>query len=257
LWHETASLAWLGQKDGGYVSRTDDDGLTTVTFGNGEHGARLPTGVQNVRAVYRSGTGAPGNVRAGQISLLTTRPLGVKEVINPLRASGGADREDRDLARENAPLAVMSLDRLVSVQDYADFARTFAGIAKAIATRASDGERELVFLTLAGAGDAPIDKTSDLYRNLLLALRQLGDPDLPLRVEARELRALVLSAGVALRPDFSWEPVARGGASEAARCLRLRPPRARPERTAVRGHRGHPGRPRRRLGRRRRLHLDP
>jgi len=207
-WHEIASLAWLGPKERGFVTRTDDAGLTEVVFGDGEHGARLPTGVQNVRAVYRNGIGGPGNVKAEQISLLATRPLGVKAVINPLRSSGGADREDRDLARSNAPLAVMSLDRLVSLSDYADFTRTFAGIAKAVATRASDGQREFVLLTVAGVDDAPIDKTSDLYRNLLAALRKLGDPDLPLRVEPRELLALVLSAGVALLPDYSWEPVA-------------------------------------------------
>ena len=207
-WHETASLAWLGPKDRGFVTRTDDAGLTQVVFGDGEHGARLPSGVQNVRSVYRNGIGAPGNVKAEQISLLATRPLGVKAVVNPLRSSGGADREDRDLARSNAPLAVMSLDRLVSVSDYADFTRTFAGIAKAVATRASDGQREFVLLTIAGVDDAPIDKISDLYRNLLAALRKLRDPDLPLRVEPRELLALVLSAGVALLPDYRWEPVA-------------------------------------------------
>lgn len=206
-WHETASLAWLGPKDRGFVTRTDDAGATRVVFGDGEHGVRLPSGVQNVRSVYRNGIGAPGNVTAEQISLLATRPLGVKAVINPLRSSGGADREGRDLARSNAPLAVMSLDRLVSVSDYADFTRTFAGIAKAVATRASDGQREFVLLTVAGVDDAPIDKTSDLYRNLLASLRKLGDPDLPLRVEPRELLALVLAAGVALRPDYSWEPV--------------------------------------------------
>jgi len=206
-WHETASLAWLGPKDRGFVTRTDDAGLTHLLFGDGDDGARLPSGVQNVRSVYRNGIGAPGNVKAEQISLLATRPLGVRAVINPLRSSGGTDREDRDLARSNAPLAVMSLDRLVSVSDYADFTRTFAGIAKAVATRASDGQREFVLMTIAGVDDAPIDKTSDLYRNLLAALRKLGDPDLPLRVEPRELLALVLSAGVALLPDYSWEPV--------------------------------------------------
>lgn len=206
-WHETASLAWLGPKDRSFVTRTDDTGLTQVVFGDGEHGARLPTGVQNVRTVYRNGIGAPGNLKAEQISLLATRPLGVKAVINPLRSSGGTDREDRDLARSNAPLAVMALDRLVSVSDYAEFTRTFAGIAKAVATRASEYQRELVMMTIAGVDDVPIDKTSDLYRNLLVALRKLGDPDLPLRAEPRELLTLVLSAGVALLPEYSWEPV--------------------------------------------------
>lgn len=206
-WAEASSLASLGPSDRGYVTRTDDSGVTSVIFGNGVNGRRPPTGVQNLTAEYRSGIGAAGNVRPEQISLLQTRQLGVKGVINPQRASGGADRETRDLARENAPLSVLALDRLVSVQDYADFTRTFAGIAKANAIRASDGRSQLVYVTIAGVADAPIDETSDLYRNLLLALRTLGDADLPLAVQPRELIALVLSANIEIDPRHRWEPV--------------------------------------------------
>lgn len=207
-WNETATLADATPKQRSFVTRTGDDDRTTVVFGNGERGARVPSGTENVKAMYRQGIGAPGNVRAGQISLLLTRPAGVQAVQNPLRASGGADREDINQARENAPLAVTALDRLVSVQDYADFTRTFAGIAKASARRLSDGRHQLVHLTLAGANDAPIDADSDLYRNLLLALRRFGDPAMPVRVQMRELTVLVLSAGIALTPGYQWEPVA-------------------------------------------------
>jgi hypothetical protein len=206
-WHEVDTLASLDPKDRKFVTKTDDDGKTSVIFGNGKQGARLPTGMANVTSIYRNGIGKPGNVRAEQISLLQSRPLGVKAVINPLPASGGADKENRDQARENAPLAVMSLDRLVSVQDYADFVRTFAGIGKASAARLSDGRRQLVHVTIAGADDIPIDRTSDLYYNLLIALRQLGDPDLPVQVDVRELVVLVLSANVRLVTDYQWEPV--------------------------------------------------
>jgi hypothetical protein len=206
-WHEANTLAGHGPKDRIFVTKTGDDDKTTVTFGNGTEGARLPTGQTNVKAIYRNGIGQPGNVEAGQISLLQTRPLGVKSVINPLPASGGADRENRDQARENAPLAVMSLDRLVSVQDYADFSRTFAGIGKAAARKLSDGRRQLVALTIAGADDAPIDESSDLFQNLRIALRQFGDLDLPVQIALRELVTLVLSAGIRLAPDYQWEPV--------------------------------------------------
>jgi predicted phage baseplate assembly protein len=206
-WHEADSLAGLGPRDHRFVTATDDASNTRLTFGNGVEGARLPTGVQNVKAIYRNGIGTGGNVKAEQVSLLQTRPLGVTAVINPLRASGGADKEPRDLARENVPLSVMPLDRLVSVADYADFARNFAGIAKAIARRASDGRRQLLHLTIAGADDIPIDPSSDLYRNLLAAFRKLGDRDVPVQVDQRELTALVLSAGVKLLPDYLWEPV--------------------------------------------------
>jgi hypothetical protein len=125
-----------------------------------------------------------------------------------LPASGGADKENRDQARENAPLAVMSLDRLVSLQDYADFTRTFAGIGKAAARKLSDSKRQFVHVTIAGADDIPIDATSDLYQNLLIALRKFGDPDLPVQVQIRELIVLVLSAKVRLAADYQWEPVA-------------------------------------------------
>lgn len=206
-WHEVDSFVGLSPAARAFVTRTDDESKTTLTFGNGKEGARLPTGLENVRSVYRSGIGKGGNVRAEQISLLVSRPLGVKDVLNPLRASGGADKESRDQARRNVPLAVMSLDRLVSVQDYADFARTFAGIGKAASARLSDGRRTIVHLTIAGAEDIPIDPTSDLYNNLLKALRDYGSPEMPLRVDLRELLMLVVSANVKILPDYLWESV--------------------------------------------------
>ena len=190
-----------------FITRTDDDGKTTVVFGNGQQGARLPTGQENVKATYRNGIGKPGNVKAGQISLLNTRPLGVKEVINPIRASGGADKETRDQARKNAPLAVMALDRLVSAQDYADFARTFGGVGKATAARLTDGRRQIVCVTIAGADDIPIETTSDLYRNLYAALHRFGDPYLPIQLDVRERLALVVSASVRIHPDYFWDAV--------------------------------------------------
>lgn len=204
-WHEADSLAGLGPTDRNFITRTDDDAKTTVVFGNGQQGARLPTGVENITSVYRNGIGKGGNVKAEQISLLTTRPLGVKAVINPLRASGGANKESRDQARRNAPLAVMALDRLVSTADYAAFARTFAGIGKASALRLSDGHRQLVHVTIAGAEDIPIDTNSDLYRNLRRALRDYGDPFQAIQVNVRELMALVISANVGVLPDYQWE----------------------------------------------------
>lgn len=202
-WHETRNLAFAGAADRAFVTVVDDAGATAVVFGDGRHGARLPTGIENVRAVYRQGIGRAGNVAAGQVSLATTRPLGVKDVLNPLRATGGADPEPRDQVRGNAPLAVLALDRLVSVRDYADFARTFGGVGKAAAVRLGD----LVHVTIAGADDAPIDPSSDLHRNLLRAFHRLGDASLRIALGVRELLALTLSAKVGVETDHAWESV--------------------------------------------------
>lgn len=207
LWSEADNLFALGPNVRKYITKTNDEGKTSVIFGDGEHGSRLPTGAENIKAVYRQGIGKGGNVKTDQIKLPLTKPLGVKGVINPLPASGGVDKETRDQARRNAPIAVLALDRLVSVQDYADFARTFAGIAKASAQELSDGEREVVHLTIAGAGNIQIDVTSDLYRNLLAALARFGDPLQPMQVESFERVLLVISAKVNVLPEYLWEKV--------------------------------------------------
>jgi hypothetical protein len=211
-WHESPSVVGLGPATRGFLTRQDASGATTVVFGDGVHGARPSTGTDNVRATYRNGLGKAGNLAAGQLSQLGTRPLGVKEVVNPIHATGGADAESRDQIRRNAPLAVLALDRLVSTQDHADFARTFAGVGKAAAARITDGRRQLVQVTIAGVDDGPVDETSDLFCNLTDALHRFGDPALPLRVQVRRLLALVVSARVKVLPDYHWgsvEPMVR------------------------------------------------
>jgi predicted phage baseplate assembly protein len=185
----------------------DDTGDATVTFGNGVHGRRLPTGTANVKATYRFGMGSAGNVAAGQISQLATQPLGVQGVINPLPATGGADADPIDQERANAPMAVMALDRLVSVQDYADFTRTYAGIGKAVSARLSDGRKQFVHVTIAGAEDIQIDTNSDLYANLLQSLRSYGDPYLPVEVDICRVRLIVMAAAIGLQPDYVWDDV--------------------------------------------------
>src|SRR5262249_10871273 len=156
LWSEVATLFGHGPEERIYVTQTDDDGRTTVLFGDGRTGARLPTGQENVRATYRKGIGLAGLVKEHQLTQLLTRPLGVKGVTNPLAASGAADREGLADARRNTPLTVLTLDRIVSLQDYEDFARAFAGIDKALATRLWRGERRSVFVTVAGSNGAEV-----------------------------------------------------------------------------------------------------
>lgn len=207
VWHETDDIDAAGPNDRVYTTQIDDLAVTTVIFGDGVHGSRLPTGIENVKAVYRAGMGISGNVGAGQISQLVTRPLGVKGVNNPLPATGGADKESRDQARLNVPLASLSLERIVSVQDYTSFTRTFAGIGKADAVRMSDGYQQVVDVTIAGLDDIPISPTSDLYRSLLQALRQFGDPATPVEVGVAEILLLVVSIKMRVQTDYLFDDV--------------------------------------------------
>ena len=183
LWDEASSLYGLTPRDEKFTVRIEDGGPANILFGDGVSGARLPTGEYNVTAVYRSGTGLSGQVDAGLLTLLKTRPLGVRGVTNPLAASGAADPEKMEDARTNAPLTVRTLDRIVSLQDYEDFARTFSGIGKAQSVALWNGEHHLVHLTIAGADGKPVDPASDLYRNLVTAMNAVRDPAQMVRVD--------------------------------------------------------------------------
>lgn len=179
-WHQVDNLRDSLKADRHYMLRHADDGSTTLHFGDGEKGARIPTGLENVQALFRFGTGRPGNVAAKKISLLARRPLGVRGVVNPLAATGGDNSESRDDARVNASLDILTLDRIVSLQDYEDYARTFAGISKALATWTWFGHERGVFLTVAGVDGANIQDPT--HKNLLSKIRNASDPTIPVRI---------------------------------------------------------------------------
>lgn len=205
LWKEVPSLYDQGPGDHVYTTRQDDQGKTTVVFGDGKTGARLPTGQENVKALYRKGIGTAGLLKANQLSQLVTRPLGVKEVTNPLPTSGAEDSENIQDARRNATLTIFTLDRIVSLQDYEDFARSFAGIAKSLATWTWNRQKRVVFLTVAGVAGAPV--TDKLYTKLTDAIKNASIPDAPFRVASFQPRFFRITANVQIHPDYIKEQV--------------------------------------------------
>jgi predicted phage baseplate assembly protein len=131
-----------------------------------------------------------------------TRPLGVRGVTNPLPATGAADAEKLDDARRNAPLTVLTLGRIVSLQDYEDFARAFSGIDKALATWTLSGESSGVYLTVAGSQGAAVDESSQLYSHLVKAINLAGDPAVRFWVKSYRPRLFRVAAGLKLDPDL-------------------------------------------------------
>jgi predicted phage baseplate assembly protein len=174
-WEAMPSLYDAGPSDQRYAVRIADDGAATVIFGDGAQGARLPTGQENVTATYRVGIGQGGEVSAGALTLLKTRPLGVRGVTNPVDAGGAEDPETLDAARTNAPQTVLTLDRIVSLQDFTDFANAFAGVGKAQAVAIREGEQLLIHLTIADASGDPIESSDPLFANLRDAIDAARD----------------------------------------------------------------------------------
>jgi hypothetical protein len=201
-WHEKRDLYGLGGRERAYAVSIDDDGKATVEFGDGAMGARLPSGSENVRASYRVGTGLAGLVPPGQLTLLTNPPLGVKRVTNPFAATGASDPEAGEDARAHAPLTVRTLDRTVSLDDFEDFAASFAGIGKAQASWLWSGEERLIVLTLADASGEPLDPSSVAFSNLAKALVAAGEPRRNVRLVPYVPRLFQVTARLVLDPDF-------------------------------------------------------
>ncbi|MCP4047395.1 MAG: putative baseplate assembly protein [Gammaproteobacteria bacterium] len=216
-WHETSSLFEAKPTDRSYVVRVDEEGAGEVQFGDGQLGGRLPTGQENVHAIYRKGIGSVGNLKAGQLSRLLTRPLGLKEVTNPQASSGGVDSELVNDARRNMPLGVRTLGRAVSLQDYEDFARAYTGIAKAQANVLDIRGSRTIFITIAGKN--AVQPETD---GLLGSLKKNSDPfvacdaaafneayfKLALRIKRHpdhDIDIVLADVEAALRKAFSFE----------------------------------------------------
>ncbi|MFQ5856545.1 MAG: putative baseplate assembly protein [Anaerolineae bacterium] len=196
LWEEVSSLYGKEATDQNYIVRIDNDAKATMIFGDGKSGARLPTGQENVKTTYRAGIGSGGEVDAGSLTLLKTRPFGVRGVTNPLTASGAADPEKLENARTNAPLTVLTLDRIVSLRDFEDFARAFSGIGKAQAVNLWNGETYLVHITIADDNGDEVAATSTTYENLSDAINAARDPTAEVLIDSFEPLAFNLKASV-------------------------------------------------------------
>ncbi|MFK0002225.1 baseplate J/gp47 family protein [Paenarthrobacter sp. NPDC090522] len=120
--------------------------------------ALVPGPGAEVRAWFRSGGGASGNVGAGQLTVLRTPVPGAK-VTNPEPATGGRDGESLENALRRAPQDFQARDRAVTVRDYEVLARRHAGVGRARAFTRRDlwafakaGEVEIVLVPFVPGG---------------------------------------------------------------------------------------------------------
>jgi hypothetical protein len=200
-WHEVGNFLDSGPTDRVFITETDSNQNVTVQFGDGVEGERTPTGQMNIRAVYRKGIGSAGNVQSGQLSQALDRPQGLKGVTNPDPGTGGADPDTASDARVSAPLQVLTLGRVVSLEDYQNYALAFAGIAKALATWTWVGRRRSVFLTLAGANGIAFQPDDLTITSLLQALQDAGNPYVPVYVANPSYNPVLFEVGANVKID--------------------------------------------------------
>jgi hypothetical protein len=202
-WHMVSSLYDVGSNQRAYRVQQDSQDVTWLTFGDGEHGAHLPSGKEHITTTYRIGSGKAGNVAAQSLTILRKRAPGIQKVTNPIPASGGADAESLTMARVNAPLHVQqTMPRIVSFNDFTHFVQSSAGIGKVLAQSFWSGRQRRVLLTIASEDGQQIDKESVFYQNLRQAIT--GATSWPARlieIEPCEIVYFQLEASLVLAPD--------------------------------------------------------
>ena len=204
-WTRVPYLYGSAPTDQVYAIYRDKSAATVVQFGDGAtFGARLPTGTENVTAVYRRGIGSAGLVGPDSLTMLATRPPGVRDVSNPLAANGAADPETVEQSRVNAPISVRTLGRIVTLDDYADFVRASAGIAKARVDTGWRGAQRVIILTVAGPAGAPVVDGSPQFNALLDTAAQA---DYPVALKNYRPRSFSVSAALVTGPAYITDNV--------------------------------------------------
>ena len=132
-WREVRTLVNAGPDDEVFVIETDADGKSLVKFGDGSLGRRLPTGVGNVVADYRVGSGAQ-HPPMGTINQIGRPTGGLVSAYTSTAARGGKDADRPEAIRQGIRGHLLTLGRLVSLADFQAAVSTYSGIINAKVT---------------------------------------------------------------------------------------------------------------------------
>jgi hypothetical protein len=178
-WSPVSDLLASGPNDARYVVEVDENGASTLRFGDGVLGRR-PAPDATVQARYRVGNGTAGNVGAEAIANVAltgnTSAGSALYARNPLPASGGTAAESVDDVRALAPTAWRTqIARAVAPDDYARIAERDPRLQRAAAQFCWTGSRTIVRVALDPLGGETVD--ADLLAHVAATLepvRRIG-----------------------------------------------------------------------------------
>lgn len=190
LWDLVGDFHAAGPDRRAHLAETDAEGAVRIRFGGEGRGAIPPSGRRNITAQWRQGLGSTGNIGPGRLGRIRKASPLIDAVTNPLAITGGADPAGaEDIARQ-AVRPVRVFDRAVSVEDHADLALLYPGIARASARWRDGAGIELVAADAEGNGPADpaaftafMDARRDTGQALVVLAPQAVDIALVLRIE--------------------------------------------------------------------------
>lgn len=200
-WQRVPSLFGHRPAEEIYVVREDALGDSWVQFGDGQTGRRLPSGIDNVAAMYRTGAGAFGNLKPETTVQASGNLDHLDKIFLPSIATGGEGPESGDNARQAAPGKVQSLDRLVSLQDFESETLSIVGVSKVKAAWSLvDNIPGVVVTVLMNTGRG---QEIDQVRQILATYNRCRGPQrYPVHVMAGKRLYVYISADVAFDPTY-------------------------------------------------------
>jgi predicted phage baseplate assembly protein len=205
-WQRVDSFYGHGPDEQIFIVREDASNRSFIQFGDGLTGARLPSGVGNVVAVFRSGVGAHGELKPAATPTASERPPGFDKVALAGIVTGGSEAEDAERARLAAPGKVQSLGRLVSIRDYETETLGVPGVVTAAADwDLHAGVPAVILRVLLEAGREA--EFADVRATLAHAQRCRGPDRFPLVIEQARLRYAFLDLAYARDPSFRADDV--------------------------------------------------
>jgi hypothetical protein len=170
------------------------DGTSSVRFGDGINGARLPSG-SNVVATYRYGAGV-AKPPAGRLTTILKPQQNLASIHNPVAVWGGADAEQPQDVRTDAPKSVLSFGRAISADDYETVAALAPGVTRARAYWAWDAAHQRSLVKVYVGDDAGAATSA---RNALLGAE---DPNRPVAVEQAMPIEVTVTGTLEIEPNY-------------------------------------------------------
>ena len=123
VWTSVESFFSSDSNDKHFILQIQANDKGQITFGDGVNG-KIPAFNSSITATYVMGGGVSGNIGKETINKLVSSVIDVGgatvslNLINPVAASGGADKESLEIARKRAPALYSAAYRAVSPDDF-------------------------------------------------------------------------------------------------------------------------------------------
>jgi len=205
LWEQVSTLRNSHSTDHHYTVRMTEDNYIRIGFGDGFKGRRLPSGRDNVRISYRVGAGNRGNLEAHKLEKPVKPHRLIEKVFQPMDSNGGNDMEGPDSLRSSAPSSLLSLERAVSLQDFANLTRNHSSVwdARAFAGSSGNHHQRSIDVVVVPAGGGMLNTA--LREELTSYLQEHAIPNI--RVSLQDYEAAFLALNIMLRIDlFAYDP---------------------------------------------------